>query len=199
MSHTFTCRGRIRYRYYTCTNATKRGRRNCPTKSLPAAEIERVVVDQIRCIGQDPELLAETLKQARGQTETAIGRLSDERRLLERGLTRYHAELRRLGVTTAPDRTADLHDKVRQTEQRLAESAREIAELKASLVTDSDVAAAFADFDNVWQSLSPREQARILQLLIARVEFDASDSTIEVSLHATGIKTLSGGAMENAA
>ena len=38
---------------------------------------------------------------------------------------------------------------------------------------------------------SPREQTRVLQLLIGRVVYDALDSSIEVSFHPTGIKALS--------
>jgi len=55
----FAAKGGKRYRYYTCTNAIKKGRGACSSGSLPAAEIEQVVVDEIRCIGQDAELLAE--------------------------------------------------------------------------------------------------------------------------------------------
>jgi site-specific DNA recombinase len=36
-----------RYRYYTCTNAQKRGRRACPSRSLPAAEVERFVLGKL--------------------------------------------------------------------------------------------------------------------------------------------------------
>ncbi len=96
MLHTFTTRGNTRYRYYTCTNAVKRGRRVCPTASLPAAEIERAVVEQIRGIGDDPELLNETLRQARAQSEAAIERLASERQLVADGAKRCHGELRRL-------------------------------------------------------------------------------------------------------
>src|SRR5205085_210733 len=71
MSHTFTGKGNRRYRYYTCTNAVKRGRSACPTASLPASEIEQCVVDQIRCIGHDPELLGDTLKESRAQADAA--------------------------------------------------------------------------------------------------------------------------------
>jgi len=39
MSHTFTTRGNRRYRYYTCTNAAKRGRATCLSRSLPAGEV----------------------------------------------------------------------------------------------------------------------------------------------------------------
>jgi len=173
----------------------KNGWRSCPTRSLPAAEIERVVVDQIRCVGQDPELIAETLQQARAQAASAIERLTGERRIIERGLARCHAEIRRMATTELPSpavtaRIADLNDQVREAERRLAEIGEHVAELEAELVSKDDVAAAFADFDNVWNALSPREQVRLLQLLISRVEFDVSDSTIEVSFYAAGIKAL---------
>ena len=46
--------GKKRYRYYTCTNAQKRGWHTCPSKSIPAGEIERFVVEQIRCVSNDP-------------------------------------------------------------------------------------------------------------------------------------------------
>ncbi|MFN4261784.1 MAG: recombinase family protein [Gemmataceae bacterium] len=48
MVHTFSAKGHKRYRYYTCTAAIKEGRKACPSPSLPAAEVERVVVEQIR-------------------------------------------------------------------------------------------------------------------------------------------------------
>lgn len=151
MVHTFTTRGSKRYRYYTCTNAIKKGRRNCPTGSLPAGEIERTVVDQIRCIGQDADLLNETLRQARYQTEAAIERLTDEQRIIKRGLARCHAEIRRAATTepatsTNAGRIADLTDQISQCERRLTEIDSQIAELKRDLVTEEDINAAFADF-----------------------------------------------------
>ncbi|MCK6486606.1 MAG: recombinase family protein [Phycisphaerae bacterium] len=194
MSHTFTTRGNRRYRYYTCTNAVKRGRAACPGRSFPASEIERAVVDEIRCIGSDPEVLRETLAQARGRAESAIERLTGERREIERALARLHADIRRTvsgddQAATAPQ-IAELNDRVREAERRVAEIDARVSELREELVDEADVAAAFADFDNVWQALSPREQARALRLLVSRVEYDAVDSSIEVAFHPTGIKSL---------
>jgi hypothetical protein len=37
-----------KYRYYVCLSAQKRGWDTCPSKSIPAAEIERFVVEQVR-------------------------------------------------------------------------------------------------------------------------------------------------------
>ncbi|WP_242631198.1 zinc ribbon domain-containing protein [Rubinisphaera italica] len=51
---TYTQKGKKRYRYYVCHTAQKRSWQNCSSKSIPAAEIETYVVDQIREIGQSP-------------------------------------------------------------------------------------------------------------------------------------------------
>jgi len=121
-----TTHGKRRYRYYTCTNAAKRGRVACPTRSLPAAEVERAVVDQIRCIGEDPEVLRDTLAEVRNRAGSTIGRLAGERREIERALARLHADIRRTAVensaaVTAP-RIAELNERVRDAEVRVAEN-----------------------------------------------------------------------------
>ncbi|MBP7748471.1 MAG: recombinase family protein [Phycisphaerae bacterium] len=198
MTHTFTGRGNKHYRYYVCTNAIKKGWDNCPTKSLPAAEIDRAVVDQIRCIGQDAELLGETLAEAQRHVRTQTERLAVERRSLERGLARAYTGIRELASTPASPaasaQIAHLNEQIRDAEHRVAEIAAQTVELQRDLVTEADVAAASADFDNVWRALSPREQARLVHLLVARVEFDPTDSTIELTFHPTGIRALAGGA-----
>jgi hypothetical protein len=40
-------RGGRRYTYYTCTGAQKRGWDSCPSKSVPAAALERFVLQQL--------------------------------------------------------------------------------------------------------------------------------------------------------
>ena len=42
----------------------------------------------------------------------------------------------------------------------------------------------------MWESLSPREQARLLHLLVERVDYDGRDGTISITFHASGIKAL---------
>ena len=48
MTPAHSCKGAKRYRYYTCTNAQSRGWDACPSKSVPAAEIERLVLERVR-------------------------------------------------------------------------------------------------------------------------------------------------------
>jgi len=47
MTHTYTSKGTRRYRYYVCSSAQKYGWDGCPSKSLPALEIERFVVKEV--------------------------------------------------------------------------------------------------------------------------------------------------------
>ncbi|MCG3178601.1 MAG: hypothetical protein BIFFINMI_00929 [Phycisphaerae bacterium] len=195
MVHTFTAKGDKRYRYYACTHAIKSGWKTCPSKSLPAGEIERVVVDQIRCIGQDAGLRADVLAQARRQTEAEMARLDAERRDLDRQLARDHAEIRKLATkgpasSATAGRIAELHERVLQAETRLGELRDQVAAAERDQVGEADLDAAVADFDNVWGTLSPREQAKVLALLIASVEYDAAEGSVSIAFHQAGIKAL---------
>ncbi|MCS6851711.1 MAG: recombinase family protein, partial [Gemmataceae bacterium] len=151
MTHTFTTKRGRRYRYYVCTRAVKAGRRTCPTGSLPAGEIERFVLEQIRGMAEDRVLRAEVLRQARVQFEAESAELERERRGLERELAAHQAELQRLAADgAASDRLADWHERVAQTETRLREVRHRIAEHDQQRLDAADIDAAFADFDNVW-------------------------------------------------
>src|SRR5690606_41449874 len=56
--------------------------------------------------------------------------------------------------------------------------------------SDLDAQAAFADFDHLWKNLSPREQARLLKLLISSVDYDGQAGTISVTFRPTSIRSL---------
>jgi len=195
MAHAFTSRGNKRYRYYVCVHAQKHGWDTCPTKSVPAAEIERFVVDQIRAVGRDPGLVAETLRHARRQRGEDLERLEAERRVLDRELGQLNDGVR-LALDAASrneaarDRLADLQDRIRKGEQRALEVRQEMAALERERVDESELAAALSQFDPVWDSLAPREQARVVQLLVERVAYDGRDGQISVTFRPTGIKTL---------
>jgi len=199
MGHSHARKGNRRYRYYVCLNAQKRGWKHCPAPSIPAEEIERFVVDQIRAIGNDPGLAAETLEAAQNQQRERALALEQERRVIERDRARAGAGIRKLaaelgvapvnGRTTA--RLAELNEQVRRHEQRLAEIDDECRQLAGTRLDGSEVADALRAFDPVWDSLTPRERARIIELLVERVDYDGRNSTITVTFRPAGIQSLS--------
>jgi hypothetical protein len=101
-----TKNGGKRYRFYACLNGVKRGRQVCPSRYLPALEIEKLVVEQIR----------------------------------------------------------------------------EIATNRQSSKGADDALAPFRDH-SAWEALPAAEQARLVQRLVQRVEYDGSQGKVAITFH----------------
>jgi site-specific DNA recombinase len=192
MSHTYTKKGRTLYRYYVCHRAQKQGWQKCPSPSLPAGEIERFVIDQIKRIGRDPAVIRDTLAQARRQSEVQLERLKAEKNGTQRKLRNEVAQIGKLSAAAGEDDSGlvEARDRIRILEQRLAEIDAEVAVLSGEKIDEDEVIAALAGFDELWDSLTPREQERIIDLLIDRVTYDGHASKLSITYRSTGIKTL---------
>jgi site-specific DNA recombinase len=68
-------KGRL-YRYYVSQTILKQGAADCPIGRVPAAEIEKIVIDQVRILLRSPEIIVQTWRSARnsisGLTETDV-------------------------------------------------------------------------------------------------------------------------------
>jgi site-specific DNA recombinase len=124
--------------------------------------------------------------------------LDAEDRSLERDLVQWNTEVRRLVSQIRSDdrespaiaRLADLQDRIRSAERRATEVREQTMAINRDLIDQQDVAKAMSVFDPVWESLTLREQARIVQLLVERVDFDGSNGKIAITFHPSGIKSL---------
>ncbi|HEY7314322.1 MAG TPA: recombinase family protein [Gemmataceae bacterium] len=197
MTPSHTTKGDRRYRYYTCVNAQKRGWDTCPSKSIPAAEIEAVVLKQIRCIGCDPGLLHETLAQAQKQEDARLIELDAERRVLERDLARWHADLQSLsgqlgrdGDRSVVSRLADLQERIDMAERRLTGVREQVQEVRLQRINEEEARDALAAFDPVWQVLTPLEQTRLVGLLVEQVHYDGATGKVAITFHPTSIRAL---------
>jgi site-specific DNA recombinase len=199
MTHTYTKKGNRLYRYYVCNTAQQQGRAQCPAPSLPAAEIERFVVDEIKSIGRDPALVAATVAESRRLIQAEVKRLKAERAALERQRRADEAERGQLAAAGASNadatRLANVEERIGLTERRLSEVENELAELLGADLTESQVTAALGEFEAVWNALTPVEQSRVLALLIERVNHDGKAGSMEISFHPTGVKALAGHAV----
>jgi site-specific DNA recombinase len=57
-------------------------------------------------------------------------------------------------------------------------------------IDEADLVAALTAFDPIWDALSPREQARVVNLLVERVAYDGQQETVAVTFRPGGIKVL---------
>ena len=63
-------------------------------------------------------------------------------------------------------------------------------------VDEGDLRDALAGFTPIWDQLFPREQERILRLLIERVTYDPDGGDLDIDLRPCGIETLADEARE---
>jgi len=74
--------------------------------------------------------------------------------------------------------------------RRLTELKEELIQLEMETVDRRDITRALEYFNPVWDVLYPREKARILQLLLESVTYDAQEGTVEIALNPGGVKQL---------
>ena len=126
-SPTHTSKGGRQYRYYVSQSVLKHGAGACEIGRVPAGEIERAVVDQLRAVFRQPEIVAGTWKAARGQDGE---------------------------------------------------------------ITEADARAALTRLDPLWEELFPAEQARIVALLVERVDIGTAE--LSVRMRVDGLASLAG-------
>jgi hypothetical protein len=124
-SPTHTRKGGRLYRYYVSQTVLKHGAGSCTIGRLPAGEIEGAVVDQLRAVFRQPEIVAGTWKAARAYAED---------------------------------------------------------------ISEADARAALQQFDPLWDELFPAEHARIVALLVERV--DIGTNGLNLRLRMDGLRGL---------
>lgn len=198
---TVTKKGSRVYRYYVCSGAQKNGFKSCPHPSITAHKLEHLIVQQIRVIGQDKKLQAETMKQVRRAARERRASLTAEEKTLRSRREKVQAETNGLlkaladGTTNGPaisGRLSDLEEQAAKLDQRLTEVERERQAANQSNLDPNDLATALSLFDPVWDVLFPTEQARIIELLIREIEYNGKTGKLAITFHQTGIKALAG-------
>lgn len=191
MTHSYTAKGRTRYRYYVCQKAMKQGWQECETRSVPAQEIENFVIQRIKTIGREPELAAEIASHAREEHHRQETALRAEQADLERTLREQARGV--AGLFDQPNalaRLAELEAQIRAGENRLAQISIELAALGPQEIDETDVTAALGRFDEIAAMLKPAEKERLIHLLIERVSYDGKESTVTITFRPAGIKSM---------
>lgn len=178
-----------RYRYYVCVRAQKRGWSECPGPSLPADQLERFVVDQIRSLGQDDALMVEAVQGAHDRLRSHVAELEGTRGQIKERLQIARDELREL-VDSGRERNGSaarasgLREEIRALSAELRRLDARIAAMGDRLLDEDELAGALEAFDPMWEALTTAERERLVHLLVQMVEYDAESESISVTFHA---------------
>ena len=200
-------RGR-RFQSYVCARYTKRGAASCPGSRVPLATIEAFVVEKVRGIGRDPSLVAATIAAAERDVAARGPQLVEDLRKLgleERRMTTERANLLNAvsqGGADIPSLVARLKDvdtAISNVQERVSTLRAEIDGLENHVIDEQDLRAALESFTPIWNELFPKERARILQLLVERIEFHGAKNEVTITFRPEGVRSLAqGGGSEKA-
>lgn len=193
MYHTFSKKGKKLHRYYVHREILKRGETESITRSINAAEIEGFVVQRIKDIGRDPNLAAQTIKEARLQLSATLTKLEADAAAIRLTIGRSERELAKMAVEQSPkgvERMASLTDLVAREKTRLAEIQRDLERRHSERLDERALIQALGDFDPIWEALTSNERVRMIHLLIERVSYNAEASTVTIAFRPAGIKSL---------
>jgi site-specific DNA recombinase len=189
MSPTYSSKGSKRYRYYVCSNVQKRGWDHCPSQSVPAGPMERIVMEQISKVGQDSERLKKILAEASKQRHIRVAVLESDRRRLER-------ELKIMTESLAPANASDegnqsrfetIQENIGHLERRLAETQLQAQALQQPALGLEQAAQALMALEHGFEELPVIEQARLIRLMIQRVDYDGGQSKLALTPDPAGL------------
>jgi site-specific DNA recombinase len=199
MCHHWTSRGERRYSYYVCQSHLSEGAAACPGSRTPTRVLEAAVVDHLRQLGRDPELVARTVQAARDDVLARRPEVEAERRRLDARLAELRRERQCLLDAIAQGGPAGrvLQDRLATTDQEAEEVADRLADVRAELrakdagqIDEDDLRQALEAFDPVWDQLFPREKARILALLLERVTVSVKTEEVSLTFRPGGVRAL---------
>ncbi|MFO0082303.1 MAG: hypothetical protein ACK55O_06765, partial [Phycisphaerales bacterium] len=178
-----------------CYVAQKQGWHACPSGSLPAEQIERMVVDRIKHIGGDAALIAATFRQLQIGIRSRSAQIDKDHTASTREIQKIEGDIRKAAMTAGTDanaaaRLADLHERLATASERARVLCAEAEQIENESITQSDVAASLREFAATWDVLYPREQAAVLANLVKRVDYDGAKKTVSITFHPAGLRTL---------
>jgi len=164
--------------------------RKCTTRSLPAQEIEDFVVEQIRKLARDPDLIREVFEESIRQRQEQLTRLESEHKRLGKQRQQKGEEIRRLvsAISGTSNPSPSLSERLAEMERQLADVDRRLSEIDthASSLRDQSidlpgVTAALEEFEAVWGVMCCTERAGMVNSLVSTVTCGA-DMTLSIDL-----------------
>jgi site-specific DNA recombinase len=202
MTSSFSVAHSRQYRYYKCTSTDRRGVVGCPIRSVPAVEFERYVVARLRDMTKNPEVLRKTVARVAADRRRDVPGLLAEQKALTDELARCRDEARHVMAALAAqergdgrfatERLGELDERAGQIERRLCEIRESVIAIERTTMHESDITTALGFFDPVWDALIPRERARVLHLLIERIDYDGRTGDLDLTLSPAGVALLAG-------
>lgn len=203
MVTTYSMSGTKKWFYYLCQSRHNAEPNACVGSRVPSVDIERFIVERIEGIGRDPRVIACAIESSVEQARARIPLLEAERRRCVDEIRRLCGERDRFieaigsGAPAARvlgERVGTIDEQIADFERRSSAAQGELVSIQNVSLTEAEIRAALSAFHGIWSQLIAKERARVLSLLIDRIDYDGENGEFEVKFRPGGIRALGQGA-----
>lgn len=181
MTATYVKKKERRYCYFTCAKDTKRAEKTCPLKTVPAGDVENVVLLQLGALFQTPSLLAKTYDEIHKRekaekliVQKRLKELNEKQKLVRNRIFKIEHE------GGAEREVFELREQFNQLNKEILDSKNISARLNSAPMTETDIVEAFNNIHELWDELFPGEKQRIMYQLIEKVTVLKENIKIEL-------------------
>ncbi len=173
-----------RYFYYVCRN------NECGMR-VAAEEIEEAVIEHIKALAEDSEMLTRIVEQTNKRLSQWKRNLVARRRMLGRSIEQVRSEADALlanwtnvdhegGRSFMTERLTELAERRGQLEQSLGEVDVALSQLEGERIAAEKVQDALSNFTEVYGCLTPLERKELIRLVLRRAEINERELVLEV-------------------
>jgi hypothetical protein len=154
--------------------------------------MEWIVLEQMTKVGLDQERLKKILNEASKQRHVRLTTLESERSRLERELKILMESLPQKTESMdrdkrPPNGLETIRENIGHLERRLAETQEQVQALQQQPLEVEEAAQALMALEKGFEELPVIEQARLIQLMVRRVDYDGAQSKLALALDPAGL------------
>jgi hypothetical protein len=201
MTTHYTIRKGIKFTYYRCVNAMKRGKAACPVGQISSVDVEAIGVSLLRMLSRDEKLLKAVVEKAVRQDHTdedqlkkqrkdLIGRRAEEKKRAD-GLLVALEMGNATDVKMLVDRIRERQEMIKHFDEQLRLLDIQIQSIPPAAVDVEAISCTYLYFWQIWRELQTEERVRAIRAIVREFRIYATDGNqirLEIEL-ITNIKT----------
>lgn len=173
--------------YYQCTKNSHHGKTECNMKYVPAEQLESIIVEKIKQMSVDKELLNEIVDKANSSSGENIKVLEQERRPLENKLQPISQQLDNyakaigegFGINkTVLNKMQDLEKSKEQLKSHIAELSNHIIKLNKQKLDAETMEESLVRFSQIVEVATPEEKKSLIPRIIDSIIYKPGEIKI---------------------
>ncbi len=177
------------YHYYQCSALDHRGKDACSLQRISADLVEPVVIQAIREFSRRPAFVRQVVAEVNRAVQEALPKLQRKRARMLRSKSDIGSEVKKIidAFVVGTHVSRAIQARIDELDQQLAATDLEIKQVDDQIRQEENrtvnaqiVVEILAQFDRVWDAMTPAEQKDLVRLLVNQIVYDGQ--TIKVAI-----------------